>query len=160
VGSLPYVKVPEDRSCLEIYFPGGGRVEARASDDQSFGSNRIFCSEEGGWAISFDTTGLSATEVLSRGLPAPGGPQHRVAPSPGRPAGEWSSPAALRGSFMHNGAFRSLEAVLDFYQGAGVAEGPQSEVPRLELKPQEKAGLVAFLRALNGRTVFCGSSVI
>jgi len=66
VGSLPYVKVPEDGSCLEIYFSGRGRVEARASDDQSFGSNRVFYSEEGGcWAISFDTTGLSATEVLS-----------------------------------------------------------------------------------------------
>ena len=64
VCSLPYVKVPEDGSCLEIYF-SRGRVQARASDDQSFGSNRIFCSEEGGWAISFDTTGLSATEVLS-----------------------------------------------------------------------------------------------
>lgn len=65
VGSLPYVKVPEDGSCLEIYFSARGRVEARASDDQSFGSNRIFCSEEGGWAISFDTTGLSDTEFLS-----------------------------------------------------------------------------------------------
>ncbi len=59
--------------------------------------------------------------------------------------------AALRGSFMHNGAFRSLEAVLDFYQGAGVAASPQSEAPRLDLTAEEKADLIAFLRALNGR---------
>ena len=60
--------------------------------------------------------------------------------------------AALRGSFMHNGAYRTLEAVLNLYQGVGVAEGPKSDVPRLELKPQEKADLVAFLRSLTGRT--------
>ena len=60
--------------------------------------------------------------------------------------------AALRGSFMHNGSFRSLDAVLDFYQGAGVAGGPRSEVPRLELKPQETADLIAFLGSLTGRT--------
>lgn len=65
VSSLPYVKIPQDSSCLEIYF-SNGRIEASASDDQSFGSNRIFYSEEGGcWAISFDTAGLSASEVLS-----------------------------------------------------------------------------------------------
>jgi cytochrome c peroxidase len=59
--------------------------------------------------------------------------------------------AALRGSFMHNGAFRSLEAVLDFYQSGGVAGGPKSEVPRLVVTPQEKSDLIAFLRALTGR---------
>ena len=59
--------------------------------------------------------------------------------------------AALRGSYMHNGQFRSLEAVLDFYQGAGAVAEPMSEVPRLDLRPQEKADMVAFLRALTGR---------
>ena len=59
---------------------------------------------------------------------------------------------ALRGSYMHNGAFRTLDAVLDFYQGAGVADGVKSEAPRLNLTPEQRSDLMAFLRSLTGRT--------
>lgn len=58
---------------------------------------------------------------------------------------------ALRASFMHNGQFRTLDAVLDFYQGVGMAPGPKSEVAPLELTAGERVELVAFLRALTGR---------
>ena len=59
--------------------------------------------------------------------------------------------AALRASFMHNGQFRTLDAILDFYQGVGVAPGPKPEVAPAELTAAERAELVAFLRALTGR---------
>lgn len=58
---------------------------------------------------------------------------------------------ALRGSYMHNGVFRTLDTVLDFYQGAGMAEASPSEAPRLSLTTQEKSDLIAFLRSLTGR---------
>ena len=58
---------------------------------------------------------------------------------------------ALRGSFMHNGQFRTLEALLDFYQGAGLAPEPKSEGPRLSLTPEERADLIAFLHSLTGK---------
>ena len=60
-----YVKVPEDKSCLEIYFSADGGVDRRASDDQAFGSNRVFYSEAGGWALSFDTIDLSLRALQS-----------------------------------------------------------------------------------------------
>ncbi len=59
---------------------------------------------------------------------------------------------AQRASYMHNGQFRTLEAVLDFYQGPGAGEGAKSEAPRLQITPQQKVELLAFLQALNGRT--------
>jgi cytochrome c peroxidase len=69
-------------------------------------------------------------------------------PGDGPPGTPYKTPslrdAALRGSYMHNGYFRSLEAVLEFYQTQGT--------PRVKLEPQEKADLIAFLRSLNGRT--------
>ena len=58
----------------------------------------------------------------------------------------------LRGSFMHNGAFRTLDAVLDFYQTGGMAGGPKSDAPKLALTPQQRSDLMAFLRSLTGRT--------
>ena len=60
---------------------------------------------------------------------------------------------AVRGSYMHNGQFRSLDEVLAFYQGAGVAEGPVKDVSTMDFTPQQKLDLMAFLRALTGRTL-------
>ncbi len=59
--------------------------------------------------------------------------------------------SASRASYMHNGAFRSLDAVIEFYQGAGRAAAPPSEVPPLAITAPQKADLISFLRALNGR---------
>ncbi len=58
---------------------------------------------------------------------------------------------ALRGSYMHNGRYRSLEEVLDFYQGVDRAGSPPDEGPRLSLSPGEKSDLLALLRSLTGR---------
>jgi len=60
--------------------------------------------------------------------------------------------AALRGSYMHNGHYRTLDAVLELYQGIGAPGGPPSEAPLLRLTPGAKADLVAFLGSLTGRT--------
>ena len=57
----------------------------------------------------------------------------------------------LHASYMHNGRYRSLEEVLAFYQGVDRAASPKSEAPLLELTPQEKSDLLAFLRSLTGR---------
>jgi cytochrome c peroxidase len=57
---------------------------------------------------------------------------------------------ALRASFMHNGQFRALDAVLDYYNGAGRAESP-GEVAPLGLTAEEKADVIEFLRSLTGR---------
>jgi cytochrome c peroxidase len=62
---------------------------------------------------------------------------------------------ALRGSYMHNGRYRTLDDVLDFYQGVGKAEGT-SEVEPVSLTAQERADLLAFLRSLTGRVYSVG----
>jgi hypothetical protein len=63
--SLPYVTAPKDRSYVEVYFVKNPRPDSMRSDDQAFGSNKVFYSEEGGWLLSFDTTGLSESELNS-----------------------------------------------------------------------------------------------
>ena len=61
---------------------------------------------------------------------------------------------ALTAPYMHNGVFRTLEEVVDFYdRGGGNGIGmrlPNQTLPaeRLRLTKQEKRDLVAFLEAL------------
>lgn len=56
-----------------------------------------------------------------------------------------------RGPYMHNGAFDTLEQVIDFYnQGGGDDPRKDLMLRPLGLTPQEKADLLAFLRALTG----------
>lgn len=61
---------------------------------------------------------------------------------------------ALTSPYMHNGAYRTLEEVVDFYDrggGAGVGFAlPNQTLPPdpLRLTPREKRDLVAFMRAL------------
>jgi cytochrome c peroxidase len=62
--------------------------------------------------------------------------------------------AALGGPYMHNGAFRTLDEVIDFYDRGGGA-GLGIDVPNqtlssrpLHLQPGERADLIAFLRTL------------
>ena len=66
--------------------------------------------------------------------------------------------AAVGGRFMHNGAFRSLDDVLRFYDGGGGA-GAGARVPNqtlaadsLHLTPRERAAIVAFLGSLTDTT--------
>ncbi len=62
--------------------------------------------------------------------------------------------SALTAPYMHNGIFRTLEEVIDFYAGGG-GPGRGLEVSNLDdkirafaLRPQEKQDLIAFLHAL------------
>ncbi len=65
---------------------------------------------------------------------------------------------ALTAPYMHNGVFRTLEQVVDFYdRGGGVGNGldlPTQTLAAdsLHLAPKEKRALVAFLRALTDTT--------
>ena len=76
----------------------------------------------------------------------------------GGPNGAFKIPTlrnvALTAPYMHNGAFETLEEVLDFYAGGG-GRGLGLEVPlqddkirKFNLTPQERADLIAFLLAL------------
>lgn len=62
--------------------------------------------------------------------------------------------AALTGPFMHNGVYKSLEEVMDFYsEGGGVGLGfevPNQTLPfdKLSLSQEEKKAVIAFLNSL------------
>ncbi len=80
----------------------------------------------------------------------------RAGVAPDAPVGAFRVPTlrnvALTAPYMHNGAFATLEEVIDFYaQGGGRAFGNENVdrfVLGFELSEQEKADLVAFLVAL------------
>jgi len=62
--------------------------------------------------------------------------------------------------YMHNGVFKTLEEVVDFYEGGGGA-GHKLSVPNqtlaadsLHLTAVEKKQLIAFLRSLNEKVIF------
>jgi cytochrome c peroxidase len=67
---------------------------------------------------------------------------------------------ALTAPYMHNGAFETLEQVLEFYDaGGGVGLGlvvPNQTLPpdRLNLAAEEKQDLLAFMRSLTDTTGF------
>ena len=63
LNKLPYVVVAKDKTYLDIYFSGDHRIDRRGSDDQAFGANKIFSTDQGEWVISFDTTALSMSEM-------------------------------------------------------------------------------------------------
>jgi cytochrome c peroxidase len=61
---------------------------------------------------------------------------------------------ALSAPYLHDGSARTLRQVIDLYDQGGLrSEGRDPEMRPLELTPQEKDDLVAFLEALTGRTV-------
>jgi cytochrome c peroxidase len=57
--------------------------------------------------------------------------------------------------YMHNGVFKTLEEVVDFYNdGGGVGRGLEVQgqdfrVTKLDLTDQQKRDLISFLKALN-----------
>jgi cytochrome c peroxidase len=58
---------------------------------------------------------------------------------------------AQRDPYMHNGAFQSLQDIIDFYdKGGGAAAGKSPLIQPLGLTPSEKRDLLAFLQALTG----------
>lgn len=57
----------------------------------------------------------------------------------------------LTSPYMHNGAFKTLEEVLDFYNRGGEDDAKKSEeIFPLHLTDQEQKDVVAFLKALTG----------
>ena len=53
------------------------------------------------------------------------------------------------GPYMHDGSLRTLEEVIDFYDRGGIANPYLSpEMNPLDLSPQDKQDLLAFLRVL------------
>jgi cytochrome c peroxidase len=61
---------------------------------------------------------------------------------------------AQRDPYMHNGAFQSLEEIIDFYnRGGGAVAGKSPLVQPLALTAQEKRDLLAFLQALTGEVL-------
>ncbi len=73
----------------------------------------------------------------------------------GRDRGKFRTPSLrnveLRAPYMHNGRFAGLEDVLDFYDRGGDFDAPSKDtnfVRPLNLSPQDKADLAAFLRSL------------
>ena len=76
----------------------------------------------------------------------------------------------LTGPYMHNGGMATLEQVVDFYNRGGDRRGPDGDdttgfgsnksnldpdITRLGLTSQEKADLVAFMKALTDERVRC-----
>jgi hypothetical protein len=59
---LPYVEVNEQIRSIEFYFTDDRGVDESVSDDQDFGSNRLFKSQDGVFAISFNPS----DEVISK----------------------------------------------------------------------------------------------
>ena len=58
----------------------------------------------------------------------------------------------LTAPYMHNGAYRTLEEVVDHYdRGGDVKDNLSPEMKPLELTEREKADLVAFLKTLTGK---------
>ncbi len=61
---------------------------------------------------------------------------------------------ALNPPYMHNGKFKTLEEVIDFYskgggrQEANAIEGIDDKIGKFDITPQETSDLVAFLHAL------------
>ena len=51
--------------------------------------------------------------------------------------------------YMHNGAFRTLEEVIDFFNQGGLGSGESHPLEPLSLTDEEKQDLVEFLKSLS-----------
>jgi cytochrome c peroxidase len=61
---------------------------------------------------------------------------------------------ALTAPYMHDGSLATLEAVIDFYaRGGGEDPGRDPALAPLDLSPDDRAALAAFLRSLTGERV-------
>jgi cytochrome c peroxidase len=60
---------------------------------------------------------------------------------------------AFTAPYMHDGSISNLEAVIEHYNSGGATHPNKSALIRpLQLSPQEKASLVAFLKSLSDYT--------
>ncbi|SHN11410.1 cytochrome-c peroxidase [Chitinophaga sp. CF418] len=108
----------------------------------------------------FEVLGIPAVDDLTH--PLPDMDSGRLAFFPiGFYKGTFKTPTvrntAVTAPYMHNGAFRNMEQVIDFYNkgggngiGLSVPNQTLSAVP-LQLTPKEKKALIAFMEALTDR---------
>lgn len=101
-----------------------------------------------GWNFtdgSFHDIGVAKDDDLGRGRAMPRSRQLQHAfKTPGL------REVAGRGSYMHDGSLTSLDAVLELYSRGGVDRPSRSpEIRTLDLTPEERADLVAFLKTLS-----------
>ena len=57
----PYARI--EHRCLEIYFSGVEQIDDARSCDQEFLYDPLFRSDSGTWALAFDTTALTQSEL-------------------------------------------------------------------------------------------------
>jgi cytochrome c peroxidase len=58
---------------------------------------------------------------------------------------------SLTAPYMHNGAYRTLEEVIEMYaRGGDVTDNLSPKIKPLDLSPRDKADLAAFVRSLTG----------
>ena len=61
---------------------------------------------------------------------------------------------ALTAPYMHDGVFKTLDEVIEFYnKGGGAVPGKDVFMTPLNLNDQEKKDLVEFLKALTGESL-------
>jgi cytochrome c peroxidase len=109
----------------------------------------------------FEVLGVTRTDDLSRPRADKDQGRYNVYPFPFY-KGAFKTPtvrnSALTGPYMHNGAFRTLESVMDFYnrggaRGLGLDFPSQTLSPQpLHLSKQELQDIIQFLHALTDRT--------
>jgi cytochrome c peroxidase len=93
---------------------------------------------------------------LSRRLPGPEDVGRFAVTGKDQDRGAFKTPTlrnvSLRAPYMHDGAFRTLEEVVDFYDRGGDVDPQKSPlIFELGLSKQEKSDLIAFLRSLTGQ---------
>ena len=102
----------------------------------------------------YHSTGVGVAESS----PSPDSGRYEVSEA-GDDRGRFKTPTLmnveLTAPYMHDGRFQTLEEVVEFYDRGG-AENPRwpldPEMKKLNLSPGDKKDLVAFLKALTGRT--------
>jgi hypothetical protein len=65
VEHLSYLVTTEGIPCVEIYFSPNQEFDNRQSDDQAFGDNKIFSTDQGEYLITFGTYTLTHSELKS-----------------------------------------------------------------------------------------------
>ncbi|MEM7748864.1 MAG: cytochrome C peroxidase, partial [Pseudomonadota bacterium] len=102
----------------------------------------------GGWRFGderFHDIGLKTSDLGRGALPEAGGPKAPLFKTPGLRELKFSGP------YMHNGSMSSLDQVVSHYAG-GFEKRPSlaaNIVRDLQLSPQERDDLVAFLGTLS-----------
>ncbi|SRR6266567_1520338 len=64
---LPYVRIPPDGRCVEIFLGKSRETDEARSSDQAFGGVSHYLADSGEWAISFEAYFLEPAEIQAIG---------------------------------------------------------------------------------------------